>query len=502
MKYSVIEKYKHLELEELTYAQLEADEDTASIKKQNIIVYEPFETIFNHKGVAVLDAVLSSKITHELNGNYSLYVEVIKDARGKYKRIKPLSILKSRGQLFRIPQVDGVKDDGFKLKLYAEHISYDARELFTEDRRANNQPIYEVMTRLLEPDLNNKYSLGESDLDTTASANFINEDFISSLFKKVLPRWSGELERNNFEFTIKKRLGEYKPNLFIRFGKNSKSISVKLDYTELCTKIYPTGKNGITIESINNGVNYLLSSKANDYPIQYPKHIKFDDAETPEELYDLANEYLNKYDTPTKTITVDIIELENNLAYEDLRNAIRMNLGDTVTVFDTDLNLKDELRVISVDIDGETGLKLKVTLGEFAASFADSVTDLEEVTDEISNKVSENIQTSDDIKNQVVKNTTSIEELNSITENLNKDITSTNAEIGQLPALETEYKDDLVGAVNELKNVIDYDPVEGEEEKIGLKQEIASLKFQVQDLEEKLKVITEILVNEGLYPTS
>lgn len=500
MKYNVIETYKYKDLERFTYAQLESEE--IAIDKYPLILYDPFEVEFDHHGIAVLESALNPTIVQELNGDYSLSAEIVKDQRGKYTRIKPLCIIKAQGQLFRIPFWEGVKDNGFTIKINAKHISYDAAEIFTEDRRVNNQNVYETLSRLLEGDTKGKYSLGVTDLATTASANFINENFIESLFNKIIPRWNGELARDNFKFTVKQRLGEYKPNLFIRYGKNSTSINRKVDYSNLCTKILPVGKNGITIEEINRGIKYITSSKINDYPLVYTRKIKFDDAETPEQLKELATEYLNKYDKPLVTVEVNLIDLEQNEAYDNLKSAIRMNLGDTVTIYDEDLDIDEEQRVISLEIDAVTGVKLKITLGEFAPSFADSVSDLEETTNEIADKISENIQTSDDIKNQVVNNTTEIEGLKSVTENLNKDITSTNKEIGQLPALETEYKDDLVGAINELKNVIDYDPGEGEEEKIGLKQEVESLKLKVKDLEENLKVITEILVNEGLYPES
>lgn len=499
MDFKNIESYKYKDLERFTYAELESEK--IEVARQPLIAYDPFEVDFDNKGIAVLESVLNPTIVQELNGDYSLSVEILKDKRGKYTRIKPLCIIKAQGQLFRIPFWNGIKDNGFVIKINAKHISYDAVEIFTEDRRVNNQNVYEALSRLLEGDIKDKYSLGVTDLSTTASANFIMENFIDSLFNKILPRWNGELIRDNYKFTVKNRIGQYKPNLFIRYGKNSTSIERKVDYSQICTNIYPIGRNGITVEDINNGLKNIKSEKINDYPIIYTKKVKFEDAETPEELKELAIEYLKKYDIPLTTITMNLIDLEQDKLYENLKSAIQMNLGDTVTVYDKDLGIQEEQRVISLEIDAVTGVKLKITLGEFAPSFADSVSDLEETTNEITDKISENIQTSDDIKNKVVTNTTEIEELKLIVENLNKDITSTNKEIGQLPALETEYKEDLVGAINELKNVIDYEPEE-EEEKIGLKQEVESLKLKVKDLEENLKVITDILVNEGLYPES
>lgn len=535
MKYNEIEKFKHSELEELTYAQLEADDGGSSIKKENIIVFEPFENDFDHKGVAVLNGVISSLITHELNGNYSISLEIPKDERGKYKRILPLSILKARGQLFRIPLWNGVKDNGFKLKIYAEHISYDARSIFTEDRRVNEQPIYEALNRLLESDLNNRFKIGPTDITTTANANFIMEDFIDSLFKKIIPRWGGELLRDNFEFTVKRTIGEYKPDLYVRYGKNSTSFDVKLDYTNLCTKIYPVGKEGITIAEIENGRNYLYSKNFRNYPIEYPKKVKFDDIETPEELKVAALEYLDKYSIPVKTISVDLISLELNEAYDNLKSAIKMNLGDVVTAYDEDFNIADELKVVSMDIDGETGEKKKIILGELASTLADVVTDVEEKQSEIQDRIESSITTSDDIKKLVAEHETEIEELKKVDENLNKDITSVNLEVGQLAALETEHKKDLVGAINEVKGLAAaaddkaligdlklletevktdivsainelYDSINSSETPGGSNIEVITrlgeLEQQVINLETEQKKIMNILIENGLYTTT
>lgn len=498
MDFKSIENYKYKDLERFTYAELESEK--MENKKSPMILYDPFETDFDTLGVAVLTNVSNQVILEELNGDYCLNFEVIKDERGKYKRIKPLSIIKAQGQLFRIPMLQGVKDDGFKIIVNAKHISFDAVELYNEDRRANNQNVYETLSRLMEVDVNGKYSLGVTDVTTTASANFINENFIESLFNKVLPRWGGELLRDNFKFTVKNRVGEYKPSLFVRYSKNAKSINRKIDYSSLCTRIYPVGKNGITLENINNGLKYITSNKANNYPIIYPKLVKFDDAETVEELKEQAELYLNTYDTPMITIDIDLISLEQVKDYENLNDSIRMNLGDTVTVYDVDLDVREEQRVISIESDPITGIKLKITLGVSTPSLADSMTDLEDKTSEIEQKVSENINTSEDVKKQVVQNTTDIIELKKIDENLNKDITAVNEEVGQLAGLNTTVKTDLVSAINEVVSMFDVSDEETQE-KTNVVEVVKDLQMKVDEVIIEQNKIIELLKTAGIYPT-
>ncbi|WP_297521625.1 phage tail spike protein [uncultured Clostridium sp.] len=497
MKFNKIETYKYKDLERFTYKELESEAFT--LKREYLILYDPFEIDFSHFGEAVLDTAIDPVINEETNGDYSLEFNVIKDNIGKYKRIKPLAIIKAQGQLFRIPQITGIKDNGFSLKIYAQHISYDAIEVFTIDRLVKEQNAYETLSRLLEADTKNKYSIGVTDLTTISSAEFLKENFIDALFNKVLKNWGGELIRDNFTFTIKQRQGEYKPNLYIRFGKNISKIDLKVDYSQLCTKIYPEN-NKVQIEDANNGFSYMDSKKINEYPIIYHKKVSFDKAETSEELKQAGLNYLKEYEVPKRTITVNLLDLENNKEYDNLKAAIRMNLGDTVTVFDSDLNVDDEMRVVAVKRNGYTGIKTSITLGVLAPSLGSKVTDLEEKTSSIEEKTKNEIETTEDLKNKVSKNTAQIVAVEKFTENLNKDITATNKEIGQLAGLETITKIDLVSAINELSTKFSLYT----EENNSLNEEVVNTIFKLGEVvislnEEQQKIIDLLKVN-GIYP--
>lgn len=389
MIYTSIENYKYKDLEKFTYAQLEADE--IAKRKQYVIVYDPFETNFDCLGLGVLNTcVIDPIITKELNADYSLTMTIYKDNRGKYKRVKPLSIIKAQGQLFRIPFWEGIKDNGLTINVQAKHIFYDLMEAFTEDRRVQGQNIYETMSRLLESDKRARFRIGVTDVTNVGNANFIDENVCSSIMKKVIPRWKAELLRDNFSIVAKKRLGKYKPDLYIRYGQHAKGLRKKVDYTNMCTRIYAKGKEGITIASINNNVKYLDSSKINDYPIVFPVSVKFDDAETPEQLKILAQEYLDKYDKPLITIEVDLQDLFESKDYENLQSAIQLNEGDTVTVYDKDLDIYEEQRVIKIQQHAITGVKVNITLGIMASTIIDSMDDTDNRVTNVEEKVANN----------------------------------------------------------------------------------------------------------------
>ena len=126
----------------------------------------------------------------------------------------------------------------------------------------------------------------------------------------------------------------------------------------MCTRIYPKGYNGITIDKINDGRRYMDSLKFSSYPISFPKLVKFDDVETAEELVVAAREYIDKYDKPQISITIDYLDLYNNEEYEQLKEALKLTWGDTVTAHDVDLDITGEVRCIEETVDAITGIKL------------------------------------------------------------------------------------------------------------------------------------------------
>lgn len=430
MIYTSIENYKYKDLEKFTYAQLESDE--IAKRKQYVILFDPFEVNFDSLGLGVLNTCVQDPIiTKELNGDYSLDMTIIKDDLGKYKRIKPLSIIKAQGQLFRVPFWEGIKDDALTITIHAKHIFYDLTEAFTEDRRVNGQNVHETLSRLLESDKRSRFRIGVTDVTNVANANFMDENVCESIMNKVIPRWSAELLRDNFTIVAKKRLGKYKPNLYIRHGKHAAGIKKKIDFSSMCTRIYAKGKDGITLASVNNNVKYLDSDKVNKYPVIFPKSVKFDNAETPEQLLELAREYLGKYDKPLVTIEVDLVDLFDNEEYENLQSAIQLEEGDTVTIYDKELDINEEQRVVKIQQHAMTGVKLKITLGVVAGTIVNTMDSTDDKVNTVTEKVDSISQDNGAVGEALI-------EIGKEIDSLNADITSVAKRVKSLEDLEGE----------------------------------------------------------------
>ena len=141
-------------------------------------------------------------------------------------------------------------------------------------------------------------------------------------------------------------IGQRRKDVTLRFGKNVKSVRKTVDITGLFTSIYATGKEGLTISSINRTVNdadgnvlykttsgsgvlyapqararYPSSVAADGGYIQYTAQTDYEDAE---DLYGYMLGRLKELSEPAISYKVD--------GYEQL------NVGDTVRIIDEGFN--------------------------------------------------------------------------------------------------------------------------------------------------------------------
>lgn len=121
----------------------------------------------------------------------------------------------------------------------------------------------------------------------------------------------------------------------IRYGKNMKSLRRPSSTTNVITRLYPYGRDGLTIEAVNGGLKYIDSLNIALYRNPKRAEVRFNDITTAAELKTEAQKYLAKHDTTEISYQIDFIEL-SKLGYsgEDIA------LGDTVTISHTPYNLQ------------------------------------------------------------------------------------------------------------------------------------------------------------------
>ena len=121
---------------------------------------------------------------------------------------------------------------------------------------------------------------------------------------------------------------------------NLKQLNVDTHTHKYITRVIPVGKDGLTIESVNNGKNYLENktyTTKNIYGIwQSDKH------DNPKALMDDARRFLDEMAVPYETYEVVVDDLYALKGYDDFQ----YGLGDIVTIIDGDTETRIQQRII------------------------------------------------------------------------------------------------------------------------------------------------------------
>lgn len=311
------------------------------------IIYDKLETNFNiGYGLGILENAYNVKVKEVVNGECTLSFSLpYTDEKMAY--VSPLNIVKVEGQLFRIKKIEDVNNKGLICNIRCEHIS---AELSTCKFIPLIQQFGVSPTAILHETLaDTPFILGACEISTLADIDLTKAspmDVISKLIELV----GGELERNNYTISLRKRRGSNSGVQF-RVGKNIQTITRKTDISKLITRLYPFGEDDLDISTVNSGLHYIDSSYINDYPQTYIGHNEYRDIKDPTELKNKAlsefsTEDNDGIDKPQITYSVSVVELKKLKEYGDVEV---FYLGDTVKVIDETLGIDSVQRVMEYE---------------------------------------------------------------------------------------------------------------------------------------------------------
>lgn len=320
---------------------------------------------FTNYGYGKLNLVLSCIITEELNGRYDLELEV-SNLDSKVKYLKKWAILYVNGQLFRIVNIVKM-DKEFKTKILANHIFYDINYGFLPDYRADGKNVQEALYIGLPDEFKNVFDVS-SDITELNNLYFVKNNGVENVFG-IIDRWGqGELIRDNFSITINKNKGKDKGVTFTY--KKIDEIEITEDVTEVITRLYPTGKDGISLKE-----KYIIIPNWNDEeypPFHITREVKFEGVETEGELRAIANKEAERLGLVNTNFKINVNDLMKVDEYKDKPELLEMEVGDIATIKHPVLNLRVKVKVIKKTenlVDGS----IVVELGQPFKSFFDSV---------------------------------------------------------------------------------------------------------------------------------
>ncbi|WP_307992494.1 phage tail spike protein [uncultured Clostridium sp.] len=340
---------------------------------------------FDNNGLGVLNELIVAEVTEELNGQYYLEIEYPANSK-KSIYFKEFNIIKADEQLFRIYKVEKVQDIDKRIKVYANHIYYDLANYFIEDERPTNASVKTSMQKAMISDLYTIYTV-DSDIITANTLYMVEMSPAEAMFK-IIDRWGqGELIRDNYDIKILKQRGKDN-GVLIKYGKNINGLKITIDTTNVVTKLYPKGANGIKLTEKYISVLNWDSDLYPPFPII--KKVELKEAADEVTLRKMATELAETIGLSSINIQVDFIELSKSSEYSKFKDLEKVNIGDIVTVRHREFSIDVKVKVIKVKRDLLTGINTKVELGQPLGNFLKSIDPasiIKTATDELGNQV-------------------------------------------------------------------------------------------------------------------
>ena len=353
-----------------------------------IQIYNADNKKYDSNGDAVLQPI-SCDVEEILKGTWELTLENPPDSN--VNLIRSGAVIKADtnigdGQLFRIYEHEK-SDSGVTAKAYP--IFYDCgKEVPILDKRPTNKTGNEALQILTQ---GTQYT-AESDIRSSRTAYFIKMNLLQAINgdddNSFINRWGGEPVYNNYHVIINGRAGgDYGAR--VAFGYNLQGIKEHVDFDNVITRIIPEAYNGYMLDGDSPWVD---SPNIKKYPIVYTKVIQYSELklqedctgeeekgyETLEELRTALIErakqdFKDGVDRPEVSYDVDFIPLENTMEYEDFKDLVKINLGDSIECENKKLDIVTKGRVTSLTYDCIKQRIRSLHIGDIESNYFDKM---------------------------------------------------------------------------------------------------------------------------------
>nr|WP_294656710.1 phage tail spike protein [uncultured Anaerotignum sp.] len=345
-----------------------------------VIIFEQDEQNFDTIGLGML-VPNSGVVYEEFNGDFTLTFQHPYDASGKWKRIEMGRIVLAetpRGrQPFRIyyykPTMNGIE-------VQARHLFYDLLDNICESvaysgsaqgaMDAIKEGLSVPMPFTFYTDISCDTGGIGCTMDNPVSLLLKEEwDNNEGETKSFFYFYGGELKRDFFNVSMLESLGSDR-GVFIAYRKNLVGLEVTEDISDVATRIYPVGKDGLALDG-----QYIDSPYIGNYAYPKIRVIEDTNAETQSDLQKIVEDYFaNGGDIPKVNIKVDFTDLSQTAEYKQYSNLERVFLGDTVTVFNQKMGFLKKAKVISYKFDPLLTRYEEMELGDFSPTVTSPIT--------------------------------------------------------------------------------------------------------------------------------
>lgn len=359
-----------------------------------IKIFDATDKIFNTAGNITINPLKCIEVKRKsLNG---WYIEV--EIPIKYKEYiekDKLCVVQTKSKLnpqaFRIgEEIDYTNKI---IRFIANHVMYDVNDYILLDVRPTNLNGNNALNYINQrTDKTSPFSF-YSNVENVNTAYFVRKNILQAL-ATIEERWNGVFDADNWNISFLNKVGNDNGEV-ISYGKNLQSMKIYEDWSNVVTRIYPVGYDGITIPE-----KYIESETQYEKP--YSKVINFEtkiehEEQTEEnliiELRENAQKYIeeNQFPKVSYEITSDINQ--------------NLEIGDTIHVKHPLVNILTE--VLEYEYNVILKKVRKIVFGNFSrdvkAKFDNIKNSITEVKQALSKQES-TIKNQTDLINSLNKN--------------------------------------------------------------------------------------------------
>lgn len=316
------------------------------------------DKVFTSNGDKVI-IPLKAKLHKEDNGAYYLDLETSLEYSADLTEGRVVVVPTPQGeQAFRINNVTATK---YKLSTKCQHVFYDTKNYLIQNCVVEEKTCNDAFDALNSATAPSSPFTVISDVGAVNSYTFTLTSYQDAI-QTLLNIWgSGEahLVRDNWNIGIRNSIGQDN-GVTVRYAKNLKDITVEYKWDNVVTKLYPTGYDGITLDTNDGWVDADFT-----YDIPYTKTVSFeqninqDDYEDEaafqracrEDLYSQAVNYVSEHQYPEVNYTL-------NANLEKITD-----IGDTIEVVDERLGVDIITHVIAFEYDCILGKYTQLEFG-------------------------------------------------------------------------------------------------------------------------------------------
>lgn len=349
-----------------------------------IRAFNATDKLYDTNGEVVI-AAIKARVKNSDNGDY--YLELTCGTEyNEYIQANNIIVAPTpRGdQAFRIRTVTKKSK---RLEAKAWHVFYDSQNYLIADSYAVNMNCNAALNHF------NAATDNPSPFTMSSNINIINtyrcvRTSLAECISTVIERWGGHLVRDNWSISLLSDIG-VDNGITIEYKKNLKELTASYDWSGVCTKIMPVGKDGILLDEL-----YLYSDI--QYDIPYTKCISFDQDIDEEDYKDSSGELDEAaYTAALKNdLRAQAVNYLKNSSIPVVNYTLKGNpekvtdIGDTIEVIDERIGVKILTEVIAYEYDAITKRYVNLEFGNFTNTLSDLLNNISGSTNEqVSNAV-------------------------------------------------------------------------------------------------------------------